>query len=180
MAIDEDISEDGPLPRDKASLLARIGSSRAALEDALERLSEAQLVAPGADGWAIKDHLIHIAAWERGIAALLRKQPRYAAMDVDRETYLRGAEAINATLYARHRDDSLDVARGTYRAAHEDIVSAIEALSDGDLFETYSHYQADEPGKDSGAPIIGWIAGNTYEHYAEHQGWIEALAASAS
>ena len=50
--------------------------------------------------------------------------------------------------------------------------------SDADLRKTYSHYQPDEPGEDSGEPIMRWVAGNTYEHYAEHQEWIEALIKS--
>lgn len=49
-------------------------------------------------------------------------------------------------------------------------------LHDADLLKTYSEFQPDQPGEDSGAPIIGWIADNTYEHYAEHQAWVEALA----
>ena len=178
MSIEEELSDEAPLPPDKAALLARVRAARAALEAALSRLSDEQLLAPGPDGWAVKDHLIHIAAWERGIAALLRKQPRYAAMELDQETYLRGSETINATLYARHKDEPLAAARERFRAAHEDILDTIGALDDADLFQTYSHYQPDEPGKDSGAPIVGWIAGNTYEHYAEHQGWIETLAGS--
>lgn len=46
-----------------------------------------------------------------------------------------------------------------------------------DLFRTYSYFQPDEPGEDSGRPIIAWIIGNTYEHYDEHRAWIEELIA---
>ncbi len=41
--------------------------------------------------------------------------------------------------------------------------------------EPYSHYLPDEPGKDSGAPIIGWVIGNTNEHFDLHREWIENL-----
>jgi hypothetical protein len=61
------------------------------------------------------------------------------------------------------------------RDGQQQLLDALDGLTDADLFKTYSHYQPDEPGKDSGAPILGWIAGNTYAHYAEHQGWIQAL-----
>jgi len=179
MSIDEELSDDAALPGDKAELLERIRQARAALEQAIGRLSDEALVAPGPDGgWRVKDHLVHIAAWEQGIAALLRRQPRYAAMHVDERTYLSGADAINAAVYENNKDRSLAGVRATFREAHDDILAAIDALSDADLRKTYSHYQPEEPGKDSGAPIVGWIAGNTYEHYAEHQAWIEALAAS--
>ena len=55
------------------------------------------------------------------------------------------------------------------------MLTTLAGLSDEDLFKTYSYYQPDEPGDDSGDPILNWIMGNTYEHYAEHQAWIEAL-----
>ena len=54
-------------------------------------------------------------------------------------------------------------------------MASLHALTDADLLKTYSHYQPDEPGEDSGSPIVGWITGNTYYHYDEHRVLIEAL-----
>ncbi|GAB4335609.1 MAG: hypothetical protein Kow0010_23150 [Dehalococcoidia bacterium] len=39
-------------------------------------------------------------------------------------------------------------------------------------------YLPDEPGEETGAPIVGWIAGNTCAHYEEHLAWISDLVAS--
>ncbi len=174
--MDEQLTDDEsqPLPKDKAELIERIRRSRSALEATIGRLSDAQLVAPRPpDGWAVKDHLLHIAAWERSLEALLQGRPRYAAMNVDEQTYLRSEDALNALIYRQNKERPLSEALADFEQVHKDLLAV---LTDADLLKTYSDYQPDEPGEDSGAPIIGWIAGNSYEHYAEHQAWVEALA----
>ena len=162
------------LPRDKAELLERIQAERTALDETLARLSEMQLVAPGEyEGWSVKDHLAHLAAWELGIAALLRRGPRYAAMGLDENTYLNaGTDGINAAIHERTNDLSLADVLAGLRQAQAELLDALAPLSEADLAKRYSHYQPDEPGKDSGAPVVRWIAGNTYEHYAEHVAWL--------
>jgi hypothetical protein len=162
---------------DKAALLERIRSARSDLEQALGRLSDEQLVAPGADGWSAKDHLAHLIVWEQGLVALLEHRPRYIDMGLDEATYLSGdTDRLNTIFYQRSKDRPLPEVLDEFRRSHQHVLDVLARLSEDDLYRTYSHYQPDEPGEDSGAPILGWIAGNTYEHYAEHQGWIEALA----
>jgi uncharacterized damage-inducible protein DinB len=165
------------LPRDKNELLQRIAAARAALASAIGVLSDEQFVAPGPqDGWSVKDHLAHLAVWERGIAALLGRRPRYEAMGLDLETYLgNDEESLNAIIYGRNKDRPPAEVRGALEEAERALDTALAPLADADLFRTYSHYQPDEPGEDSGAPVLGWIADNSYEHYAEHQAWIETL-----
>ena len=96
-------------------------------------------------------------------------------MDVDEATYRRGADAINEIVYEREKDRSAPDVLADYRQAHQELLAALAGLTEADLLKTYSYYQPDEPGEDSGAPIVRWIAGNTYEHYDEHRAWIEAL-----
>ena len=96
-------------------------------------------------------------------------------MHVDEATYLRSTDAINEVVYERNKGRSAPDVLADFRQAHQDVLAALGGLTEADLLRTYSHYQPDEPGEDSGAPIVRWIAGNTYEHYDEHQEWIEAL-----
>jgi hypothetical protein len=49
-------------------------------------------------------------------------------------------------------------------------------LSSNDLLLPYCHYQ---PSEAEERPVLEWVAGNTYEHYAEHTGWIKEKLASA-
>ena len=68
---------------------ARIQSRREELVDLIATIDEADLSAPGPEGgWAIKDHLVHIGAWEHWLLALFDGRDRLAAMGaagVDRE-----------------------------------------------------------------------------------------------
>ena len=60
------------------------------------------------------------------------------------------------------------LARRTHRLRqHLHPQIRLSGLTDANLLKTYSYYQPDEPGEDSGSPIVGWITGNTYYHYDE-------------
>jgi uncharacterized protein (TIGR03083 family) len=167
---------DETTPQNKAELLARITQSRTALEQALSQLSEAQWQATDAAGWTVKDHLAHLATWEAGIAALLQHQPRWAAMGLDEATVENyEMDDMNAVLYQQHRDRSLDEVRVYFQETHRQLLAALNRLSDEALFKPYAYFEGGEASADDTRPIIGWIIGNTYEHYAEHQAWIEAL-----
>ncbi|NJN99771.1 MAG: ClbS/DfsB family four-helix bundle protein [Anaerolineales bacterium] len=166
---------DETTPQTKAELLARIAEGRTALEQALGRLSEAQLTTPAASGWAIKDHLAHLSAWEAGIAALLQHQPRWAAMGLDEAAITQyEMDDWNEILYQQNRERSLAEVRHYFAESHRQLVAAVESLSEEDLFKPYAYFEVGEAGKDDTRPIIGRIIGNTYEHYEEHQEWIEA------
>jgi hypothetical protein len=56
----------------KNELLSAIAADRARLEAVTAPLPGRELTTPGREGWSVKDHLAHIAAWERMIVAHLR------------------------------------------------------------------------------------------------------------
>ncbi len=168
--------ETRTLPQTKADLLARIARGRAAFEETLGKLSDAQLTTPGKDGWRIQDHLIHVAVWELGIAALLRRASRFGAMRVDAALLASGNfDAMNAHICRQHQSKSLEEARAYFRDAHREILDAISTLTGADLQKPYSHYQPNEARDDGSEPIVRWIVGNTYGHYEEHAEWIRAM-----
>lgn len=168
---------DQSTPQTKSELLVRMAQGRAALEQVVSQLNELQLTTSDPQsGWTIKDHLAHLAAWEAGIAALLQHRPRWEAMGLNEAAVLRHeTDDLNEIIYQQNKNRSLAEVRAYFHAAHQQLLAALERLSDDDLFKTYFYYQPDESGGDNGAPILNWIIGNTYEHYAEHQGWIEAV-----
>ena len=165
-------------PRDMPGLIDRIERARSALKQTYAHLSDTQMIMPGADGgWSVKDHLAHLTTWEAGIAALLRRQPRSAAMGLDDAIVRQNDEAgVNAIIDRRNKDRALPDVLADFEQAHRDLRAALDQLAFDDLLKTYSHYQPDEPGAGNGRPILAWIAGNTYEHYAEHENWIRAVA----
>jgi len=140
----------------------------------LQTLSEAQLSQPtDAAGWTAKDHVIHLAVWEAGIDALLGRESRWERMGLDAATWASGDfDAMNAVIQRRHKDMPLVEVLRTFQDVHQRLIGKIALLSDEDLQRPYRAYQ---PDSDRDAPVIGWIMGNTYEHYAEHRPWIEAI-----
>jgi len=128
-------------------LLERIDSAWSGLSDLVAKLGPDGLMASAADGWAVKDHLVHVAAWEHSLLGLIKGQDRLAALKY-------------------------------FRDSHEQLSIALGELTDADLEKPYSHYQPSDP--DDKRPVLGWVAGNTYEHYAEHVDWINQLIKESS
>ncbi|MGH2562645.1 MAG: DinB family protein [Thermomicrobiales bacterium] len=165
-------------PRHKADLLDRIERAWAELERAIDRFSEAQLTGrTDAVGWTAKDHLSHLTTWEASMIAILQRRARHLSLGVDESTYLDGTEdEINAAIQARTKDRTLAEVVAERRAVHEELLATLAGLSDGDLRLTYSDYLPDEPGEESGIPMLWRLDGNTASHYDEHRPWIEAIA----
>jgi uncharacterized protein (TIGR03083 family) len=130
----------------------------------------------GADGWTVKDHLAHIAAWEHSLLALIEGNDRERAMGLP--AAVEGIDNVNEAIKKLHETDTPDEALAYFRDSHARLVAALGKLSDADLQKPYSHYQPKDP--DEKRPVVGWVAGNTYEHYAEHIGWINQLLSESS
>ncbi|MGE5595005.1 MAG: ClbS/DfsB family four-helix bundle protein, partial [Hyphomicrobiales bacterium] len=158
--------------------IERIEASRQKLDRLIASAPPPRLERPGADGWSAKDHLAHLAAWERSLVALIEGRPRHRALDLTAEEYRsEDTDAVNAKVYERRAAWRLAQVLSDYQGAHEACLEALARLSDEDLRRGYSHFQPDEPGEDTGKPITDWICGNTCDHFDEHREYIEALLA---
>lgn len=165
-------------PASKTEFQAHLRDAWSQLQQTLDSLTEEQMTkrTDGA-GWTVKDHLAHLIPWERGMIALLKRQPRYSAMGVDLETVQRNDEGeLNRILRAQQASASLADVRERLRRTHEGLSALVESLQPDDLLKPYSHYQPDEPGEDSGEPVLRWVVGNSSGHYLEHLPWIQRLA----
>ena len=173
MTGDPTILERLPGPRTKAELLERIPPARAALEETIAGLSESELDAPGPDGWSVKDHLSHIATWERMMVAHLRDGSAHAVLQMDEATYLaKGLEELNEAIYQQHRDRPPARVLEDFRQAHREAVALLDGLDEAAFWRPYWH---DDP---SGRPVMDKVAGDTYRHYLEHRTWIQELLAA--
>ena len=153
-------------------LLQRVQSSWEDLNGLVSGLDDAALSRPGPEEWAVKDHLVHVAAWEHSLIALLEGRDREAAMGLEPGTE-DNTEAINHAIWQTHREMPAQDVRRYFRETHARLRSALAKLSTADIEKPYSHYQPQSV--DETRPVIGWIEGNTYEHYDEHMGWIKSL-----
>jgi uncharacterized protein (TIGR03083 family) len=170
---------DTPERLDKASLLDAIHRQRTELEATIEPLTDDQLLASPAGGWSIVDHLAHITAWEQSIVALLQSKSRHVGLGVDKATYeTHDVDAVNKEIFDRNHHRPIGDILDEFRRSHLQLLDVLDGLTDEELLQPYSHFLPEEPGDETGEPIIGWIAGNSYHHYIEHLPVIRMLARS--
>ena len=158
-------------PRDKPELMERIQREWAALGQAVGQLSDEQMSLPGTGGWSVKDNLAHLAAWEQFMLLhYLRGRPAHEVMQVDEATMETIDEnGLNEILYRRNRDRSVSDVLADFRRSHQQVLAALEQMSYADLMKPR------HPDDAEARPVIGWVMGNTYEHYREHRAAIQAL-----
>jgi uncharacterized damage-inducible protein DinB len=154
-----------------AEIIAKVDTGWAELDALARGLDEEGLALHRApDGWAIKDHLVHIAAWEHWLLALFEHRDKLAAMGAAGAN--REIDAVNDAVYQAHRDDSVKEALGYYREAHERLMEVLRKQSTEDFERPYKAFF--DPGAESDEqPVLVAVAANTYEHYAEHVQWIK-------
>jgi hypothetical protein len=173
-------SMDAPIPRNpepiptRVELMERIEAAWAELDHALVDLDAHQLAAkpspPAGEGeaWSIKDHLAHLAVWMRSAAAIVSGKNRPEAMGIDCSVWERGGEEeINAAIQQHWGDRSPADVLAALRTAQAELRELVGAMEDEDLARPYSHFQPETPPYQSD-PVVGWIAGNTFEHVAGH------------
>ena len=165
----------------KAELLADIERAWVALNTALDQLTETQMTTiTDPQGWTVKDHIIHMAAWERSVVFFLQRQPRHAGLGVDQGLYLNGSDdQINAAIFQQRKGLPLREALAQFRDVHQQLLSLLEPLTDAGLHKPYRQYLPQEPGEGDGPLAINVIYGNSAQHFTEHQAWIEALVGRA-
>ena len=161
----------------KAEMLRRIEEGYKSFNQLISTWTDEQLTKPGPEGWSVKDHLAHLAAWEAGIVALLRKENLWEAMGVDKDVLskIEDEDEQNALIHDHDQHLSLAEVRAAFEDAHQQLVSTINKLTDADLVKSYRHFQPDEPGDDDGQPIWPRIVGHSYGHYEDHTPWIKAI-----
>jgi hypothetical protein len=157
--------------------MPRIETTWNQLVELVAKLGPDGLTVTASDGWAVKDHLVHVGAWEHSLLALIEGRDRLAGMGLH-DPVEENTDAVNDAVWKLHRNQTLEQALKYFRESHGQLIAALGKLSDADLEKPYSHYQPSEP--DEKRPVVGWVAGNTYEHYAEHIGWINQLLSESS
>ena len=166
----------GP-PQTIDELIDRINASRLKILNFVDRSDEQSLTSStDAAGWTVKDHIVHLAYWQRSISFLLRKRPRYEGLGIRKELWDdEDLEAINAELYQRSSSMEWNDARALYDTVHRELVDILRSMTMTDLMQPYSSYLPDESGDDVDNPVAFWVAGNTFGHAEMHLGWIDAL-----
>lgn len=164
------MSQDTPL-------LERIDAAWTRLSERVSELGPDGLMLTAPDGWTVKDHLAHVGAWEHSLLAVIEGRDPVAGMGL-RQPVEEHVDAINDAVWKLHREATPEQAISYFRESHAQLMAGLTGLSEADLQKPYSHFQASEPNETR--PVIGWIVGDTYEHYAEHLGWIDQIKESSA
>src|SRR5215469_7105969 len=86
----------------RTDLIDRVQRSWEELRAAVDRLDGRQLDAP-ADGWSVKDHLVHLERWEAYLLAELEGRDGRRELGIA-EGEEPGTDAINHAIQRRHAD----------------------------------------------------------------------------
>ncbi len=164
----------------KNELIGRMNDGLAEFLRFLDQFSEVQLLEPtDAVGWNGRDHIVHMAVWADGVAALLRREDRWEAMGISEALgQSDDFERMNEVIAEQHRQLPPAEARRWLVVAHEQLVAAMGPLTDADLLLPYERFVPPFSG-DGGSPIKNPIIGDTYAHYEEHMPWIAAIIQAA-
>ena len=162
-------------PRTTAELLSRVDRAWLALESTVARLEPASLTdVRDPAGWAVKDHLMHIAVWEDYLLARLTGRSVTEALGLDDATLGQDEDTQNAAIFAQHRHRSLPDVLDAVRASHRATRARLATLTDHAVAGSVSDVIPPGAEKDD-RPAGAWIGGNTWEHYTAHLGWIREL-----
>jgi len=150
----------------KAELITTLRSQRERLEAALAGLSEAQITKPGANGqWSVKDLIAHLTYWERGMVDVLEQIARGEPIQDDEAAT---TDAINVRVYARNRERALTDVLADFQETYRRLVNSLQALPEETLSGP-SPYESQD-----GKRLWEYIAGESFNHYAEHIDQIHA------
>ncbi len=150
---------------DKSELLKRLARSYARLEALLGRMTPAQTLERNTVGdWSVKDVLAHLIAHEQRALQELQYAQRDEQLPIDHSQN----DQFNAQAVADGQPLTFDELFRKWKQSYQQVVAAVEALSDADFEPSSKVVQALD---DS---IDGALGNNTYEHYDGHADEIEA------
>ncbi len=152
---------------------AHIAEAFGQFADSFARLSDEQLEQPGVEAdWSVKDILAHITFWHNRMALLIataqRGEPPATLRQLGEDSAA-AVDRVNAQNYAANADRPLAEVRAAFEQSYQHALATVARLSDADLADDSPICQA------LGGSLLALIAGDTYDHYAEHLPSIQAL-----
>jgi uncharacterized damage-inducible protein DinB len=166
---------------DKQTFLDTLHGERAQWDAQVAQVvGEERMAQPGfAGGWSLKDVIAHIAVYEEWTANEIQRALRGEQPEWDPELTGVSDDERNARLYEQQRGRTLTDTLAFSRRTYQQLVEAIQALSDEEFKSTdglggrlHSFWV--------GRPLWERLVGNVYEHYREHapdlKAWLDGQA----
>ena len=157
---------------ERDDLLHRIRTERALLDEALSRVPDDRMLEPADGGtWTGKDHLAHLASWQRVALARVTGTAPEDIADVVRGEYTEETiDAINARFHEQWLPRTLDDVRFEFTSTSDHLIRALGSLQDDDLAREWLSGHAGR------GTLAQTIEANTSEHYPDHLRVFERLA----
>jgi hypothetical protein len=178
---------DTPSRHEAVSTL-REGQKR--LDELLARLSDEDLVKPatiGGGDWSAKDLIGHVAAWEEQALISLTEWRRGEMPAVERPggpmSGSDGVDAFNARAVDEKRGVSLQGVVEHARATHQDLLEAIDGLSDEEWLAK-APYQGTDGRDRLLATLLGFLTaaperlfGHVFAHLPDLEAYVRSVGA---
>lgn len=143
---------------DRSTLLREIEAAWRPYADALDALSDDDLLEIADGTWTRKDLVAHVAWWEGSSTSTLEAVAEHRDPPWRDET----TDETNARVEAEHKDVPGPEIRTMAAVAHERLLRAIAAVDEADL-STAGRFPFM-----NGDALIALVRGDTSEHYPEH------------
>lgn len=127
------------------------------------------------DGWTVADNLMHLAAWDRELLALLRGEHVNVAVGVPEDVWRRGDETeINAAIMQANRGCGAAEAWRNLEQTVADLRVALGGMRDEDLHRPRADF---DPGCDwmGDLPLLRWVWSCCELHPRGHMNGIRRL-----
>ena len=145
----------------KDELIQKIESEWNNLQAALDGLTEEQMHQPGVvGGWSVKDILAHITAWQTRLISTLFKAERGVAPETTEGGL--SVDQLNEKFYREMKDRAFEKVWDDLDSSYYQLLGRLETWKEKDLFDPKRFKWM------RGEPFERYIAGDSYEHYAEH------------
>jgi len=141
------------MTHDREQLLKHYTDARDMLRQAIDGLTDEQMSEPTIDGWSVKDHLAHVAAWDDLRAAEVERIA--AGFDSAWKMTDEQDDAFNDAAYDLRRSISASQARWEFETATRKLLDAIASAPPAAL-----------------DPELYGSAGIGGDHDSQHAGWI--------
>ncbi len=156
----------------KKEILNALEQGREKFLQAMDGLSDERMQQPGVVGeWSVKDLLSHLSLWEAELIRLLwelkqGQKPTYpmlADQDVDR---------LNEKWFRESKTRPLGRVMADFLAVRKQTIHQVESFIEKDLTDPRCYPAL------GGEPLEEWIAGDSYDHEAEHEAQVRAWRAN--
>lgn len=161
--------DNGPITSEQCQELLFDGRGR--LEALLSRIDD--VYRDGEDGWSAKDHLLHLANWQRRVVEQFEAGNAGRAIEWPEPGFTIGqTDQLNDRDWRMGRDRSMEEVHQAFTESYDRLDALIAGMTDEDF---------NDPTR---FPWLGFeareaIVANSYAHYGDHIDALEELVLSS-